>query len=385
MVSRTPKNRITTNRISRNQPKKKRSKFPFFLLLFLIGVIAYQNYNLSHASLDALKFDYANFNFFDVLDRYTNKNQGESDLIRAFENFSERLDANKNQEAHKRLLFDLQSIGSLKQNASLFKAYINKQKIPYDYRYFFKECLPRYLEEETYSSPLRDKNIIAFFPAHSDYQAKIIFNTEELPLYAFQNRLKKSDLRNRLIVTGTYTSPFNTPVGLTINQGKVLNPALQKWDGILVIDYNGKAHITDINHLMYNFTLFDIRNSYKDYLTFFQIAQVNKLTIIQSHLIISNGNILIDKQNLKREKFRRRVIFQTKDNALYVYDSFKQRLTFYKLAQILKNKYNAKIALNLDMGTYNYAVLYENNREKKNYSELGSRVILSNFLVIDYQ
>jgi len=197
--------------------------------------------------------------------------------------------------------------------------------------------------------------------------------------------MKKSDLKNRLIVTGTYTSPFHAPVGFTINQGKVLNPALQKWDGILVIDYNGKAHIADMNHLMYNFTRFDIRNSYKDYLTFFKIAQVNKLTIIQSHLIISNGNILIDKQNLKREKFRRRVIFQTKDNALYVYDSFQQRLTFYQLAKILKNKYNAQIALNLDMGTYNYAVLYENNRETKNYSELGSSVILSNFLVIDYQ
>lgn len=307
------------------------------------------------------------------------------------------------QQAHTQLYAYLHSLqSSPKPKAKDVRKYVASVNIPGDYTYFFETCLPGYMESQktVQQKQLSDEHLIFAIPPQSEYKAKIAFNTENVPVEAIHTlfeqkgwwpRLKQafhslagsSEHTERVVVSGTYTSPFNMPVGLAIDQGNVVNPALQKWDGLLIINGSGQVFIVHVDDVQYDFRNFHLRTSYSDYIAFIELAKRNRFSVIQSHLLINHGEILI-KDDPKQQRFRRRVIFQTADQGVYIYDSFDQQpLTLFETATLLKDRYKAVKALNVDIGVYNYCVIYSGKTMLKNYSHLQKGVVLSNLLVIE--
>lgn len=269
-------------------------------------------------------------------------------------------------------------------SAAKFETYIATKDIPYDYTYFFKECMPEYVKpSKAKGQKIVDENILLSLPEGTNFTANLTFNTNATPVAKIEEKLPKNTRNKRLAFTGTYTSPFKMPVGLAINKGEVVNPALQKWDGLLIIDREGKMYIDNASSLAYNFKNYAIKNKYNDYLTFLKMAQKEQFSVIQSHLLIDDGKVLIeDTENQK--KFRRRIVFQTADNGIHIYDSKVEELTFYEAATRIKDKFKATRAINLDMGTYNYCKFFADNVATADLSHLDKGVVLSNLITVDY-
>lgn len=84
---------------------------------------------------------------------------------------------------------------------------------------------------------------------------------------------------------------------------------------------------------------------------FIEIAQSKNWSMIQSHLLISNGNLdLYEIENARR--YIRRMFF-IKQTGWGVYQT-KTASTLYEAAIEIKSLINPDMVINLDMGTYNY-------------------------------
>ncbi len=255
--------------------------------------------------------------------------------------------------------------------------------VPYDYAFFFKDVVPEFLApQETAGRNIQaEANILESFRPGEDYVAKL------LQLAGSESRIIAGtrvldDYPKRLETTGTYTSEFHYPTGLFVVEGKVINPVLQQWDGLVIFDRAGKLYIKNINFLEYGFRRFDISMSYRDYLDFLRLAEEERLSIFQTHLLIHEGKIDVSPDSQRRA--RRRTIFQDSSQTIFIYDSFDWQPTLYELSEILKQRYGATEAVNLDMGPFGYAARYENGKRSKLFLGKGRNIELSNIIVFNY-
>lgn len=255
--------------------------------------------------------------------------------------------------------------------------------LPYDYTYFFREVAPEFIKntDSTPTNPEGDGPTLATFARDADYKTTLLLiSGPDGRILNGQRKIK--DYTKRLEMTGTYTSSFQHPTGLFAIDGEVINPVLQSWDGLVIIDPEDRVHVKDINFLEYQFRQFDIRHSYQDYLDFLDLVKDLKLSLLQSHLIVKRGEIDVSPDNTKR--FRRRVIFQNVHSAVSIYDSFEKHQTLYETADILVNEYQAVNAVNLDMGPYGYCARYENGERVRLYGGKGKGIHLSNIIIFHY-
>lgn len=255
--------------------------------------------------------------------------------------------------------------------------------IPYDYTFFFQEVAPTFLDN---SSQLLqnipdDLHILATFNSDADYVTKLLLlNGAESKI--LRGKRIMEDYSKRLEMTGTYTSEFHYPTGLFVIEGHVINPVLQKWDGLLILDAAGKLYIKDINSLEYRLRRFNITHSYQDYLDFLKLAKKEKLSIFQTHLLINRGEI--DASPDLQRRFRRRAIFQDRQHRVSIYDSFEKQPTLYELAETLQQDYGATEAVNLDMGPFGYCARYENGVQTELYMGKAKSIQLSNIIIFNY-
>ncbi len=256
--------------------------------------------------------------------------------------------------------------------------------IPYDYRYFSKDVVSNFLKDTSSSLKLlkEDPNIVQVFAPQDDYVAKLLLLSGANDAIVRGTRTT-SGYPKRLEMTATYTSAFDYPTGLFIIDGDVLNPALQTWDGLVILDKSGKLYIKDIRRLEYDFQEYDIAHSHQDYLAFLKIAKQTNLSLFQTHLLITGG--VIDASPTFQRRFRRRAIFQDQQHRIAIYDSFDEEPTLYELAETLRNNYGATEAVNLDMGPYGYCARYENDKRVKLYFAKGANIRLSNILIFNYR
>ena len=297
-----------------------------------------------------------------------------------FETFLENLRQGKSspETEHERLyalLKHLQAerLGNVRQSPN----------VPYDYAFFFKEAVPEFLapQETPGRNIAAEANILESFRPEEDYVAKLLqLSGPESRIIAGTRVLK--GYPNRLEMTGTYTSEFNFPTGLFVVDGQVINPVLQKWDGLVILDRRGKLYIKHLDSLEYGFRPFDISRSYRDFLDFLTLAEEESLSIFQTHLLIHGGRIDMSPDSQRRA--RRRAIFQDASNTIFIYDSFDWQPTLYEMSEVLKQRYGAVEAVNLDMGPFGYAARYENGNRVKIYLGKGRNIELSNILVFNY-
>lgn len=163
------------------------------------------------------------------------------------------------------------------------------------------------------------------------------------------------DSTHLLTVAGTYSSADRFGVeGLAIKNGEIISRRYQNWDGVLIITDDGLPrvfHAEDINIESEKYNLKE--KSSRE--AFLKNATKNKFSVLQSHLLIRNKMLdLEDVENAPR--FKRRLLVILEDESFGIWET-RAPETLYEAARQLQDDLNPKMALNLDMGAYDYCFL----------------------------
>jgi hypothetical protein len=161
-----------------------------------------------------------------------------------------------------------------------------------------------------------------------------------------------------LTVTGGYTGTDTragghpNPVGLFVDNGRVVSPHLARMDGILVIGAEGEPRIHQSTRVPLRDRTADLsdpdqRLDYADW------ASENDLSVLQSHLLIVDGRLDVRPQ-MDAPKARRRLLF-TDRHGWGIYQTA-DAVTLFDAGFELQQRYRPSMAINLDMGSFDYCV-----------------------------
>jgi hypothetical protein len=170
----------------------------------------------------------------------------------------------------------------------------------------------------------------------------------------------------RLVVTGVYTATDSRegglpkPVGLFVDRGKVINPNLGRMDGVLIVDpaddqlkLQHRARLS-LDGDVYDLTELEQRHE------FISRASERGLSVVQSHLLIVGGRVDVYPRE-DAPVFVRRMLF-TDDAGFGIYQTREPR-SLYEAAIQLAEEIAPRMALNLDMGSYDYCQRAEDGAE----------------------
>jgi hypothetical protein len=183
---------------------------------------------------------------------------------------------------------------------------------------------------------------------------------EDLPLP------EPADAVRRLTVTGAYTGRENRdggrpkPVGMFVHGGVVTNPNLGRMDGVLLVDpATGEPELQHRARLRLGGRDFDLR-LLDQRRAFLAEAVVRGLSVLQSHLLIVDGQVDVRPQD-DAPVFVRRMFF-TDETGFGIYQTVWPK-TLQDAARQLADALAPRMALNLDMGSYNYCQRVEDGVE----------------------
>ena len=174
---------------------------------------------------------------------------------------------------------------------------------------------------------------------------------EDLPLP------EAAPLGHRLVVTGAYTARDSRgdglakPVGLFVHRGAVINPNLGRMDGVLLVDpADGAPELHHRERLAlggrdYDLTVLDQRRA------FLAEAAVHGLSVLQSHLLIVDGRVDVRPREDAPGFIRRLLFVDAEGFGLY---QTRWPETLHDAARQLASALAPRMALNLDMGSYDY-------------------------------
>ncbi len=190
----------------------------------------------------------------------------------------------------------------------------------------------------------------------------------------------------RLVVTGAYTARdsrgdgLTKPVGLFVHGGAVINPNLGRMDGILLVDpANGWPELNHRERLAlggrgYDMTALEQRRA------FVAEASAHGLSVLQSHLLIVDGRVDARPQD-DAPVFVRRMLF-IDDEGFGLYQTGRPE-TLHDAATQLAGALAPRMALNLDMGSYDYCQRADADAEAScGRLDRGDTGKLSNLLVL---
>ncbi|WP_413204165.1 hypothetical protein [Rhodospirillum sp. A1_3_36] len=300
-------------------------------------------------------------------------------------------------KAHEKLADALMAYGGYVLPTSILTA-IDRGKLPGDYIPFFTDYLPAYTELSNVTASNEQKNsggysrqevtisksdsVLVDLSHGIPYTAEILFLPTPRALKS-SDLFRRSDFRNAIAMTGTYTSPQRYPTGLFISAGRVVNPALQRWDGIVSIDAQGQISVGDLSQISINGRRLNLRNNFADFRDFLTDARRTGRTVIQSHLLVRDGASMVTAK-ASRTPFRRRIVFSRDDGSVGVYDSGDRALSLFDAAQEVARLGSVRFAVNLDMGAFDFCQL---QRSWSGYKcgTIDDTTILSNILIIHYE
>lgn len=127
--------------------------------------------------------------------------------------------------------------------------------------------------------------------------------------------------KNVIAVTSAgYMDRYSTPVGLTIDNGRIVNSNLEAFDGLIIVYATGGIVATNLDNA--DLTLqgggitagrkFDIRGNYRDRQDFIDWAESQEATVFQTHLLVYKNNLEI-ATNADRTPRERRFLAVGKD------------------------------------------------------------------------
>ena len=161
-----------------------------------------------------------------------------------------------------------------------------------------------------------------------------------------------------LAVTGGYTGTdmraggHPNPVGLFVDDGRVVSPNLARMDGILVIDAEGQPRIHQSTRVSLRDGVADLTDA-DQRLDFADWASENGLSVLQSHLLIVDGRLDVRPQ-VDAPKALRRLLF-TDRHGWGIYQST-DPVTLFDAGFELQQRHRPTMAINLDMGSFDYCI-----------------------------
>ncbi|MDF2234286.1 hypothetical protein P2H44_17125 [Albimonas sp. CAU 1670] len=163
---------------------------------------------------------------------------------------------------------------------------------------------------------------------------------------------------NALTVTGAYTATDKRdetkpkPVGLFLHRGEAVSLEFGRMDGVLVVEADGQARIAaapaaEVAGATHDLTGLEGRRA------FVAAARAAGASALQSHLLIRDG--ALDLRPVDDAPLAiRRILFQTADGALAIWQSGARALTLHAAAEELARLHAPVMAMNLDMGSYDF-------------------------------
>ena len=160
-----------------------------------------------------------------------------------------------------------------------------------------------------------------------------------------------------LDVTGAYTATDKRdedrpkPVGLFVRGGEVVSREYVRFDGVLMVA-DGTPSLHHRRRVLFDGVRYDLEKS-ADRASFLSRAADAGAGVMQSHLLIVDGEV--DTAPIDGAlRFRRRILFQMKDGRFGLYDSSPRALTLHEATEEIAAKVAPEMALNLDMGSYDF-------------------------------
>lgn len=224
-------------------------------------------------------------------------------------------------------------------------------ELPLDYVGFLREELPKLLApaDPQPCGPTCDDTSLLFTSRRGPYAARVVLKAPAPQPLA--EPVAGDDIA--LVMTGVYTSPHGMPVGLAVVEGRIINPVPRGWSGLILISPDGRVVLKDMGRVEIAHVPRDLRQSLGDLQAFLAAAVRERLTVLQSHLLIGGGELKISER-APSKPFRRRIMFQDRDGHVAIFDSGERELSLYDAAVEVRRRYAPDLAINLDMGSYDY-------------------------------
>jgi hypothetical protein len=176
------------------------------------------------------------------------------------------------------------------------------------------------------------------------------------------------------VCSGAFTNDYTKPIGITIDNGKIINRAVDKtMDGLVIVYATGGIVVSDLSEGNLNLQgyskSFNIRNVL-DKNTFLEFAQENNATVFQTQLLIYNNKLKIknkDKNNQHRERRFLVIAKNQNEDILHIIFNIPEQVKLYDISSDILNYFkNSRISiialLNLDTGNNDMMEVYENGK-----------------------
>ncbi|MEM8699786.1 MAG: hypothetical protein AAGF44_11470 [Pseudomonadota bacterium] len=192
----------------------------------------------------------------------------------------------------------------------------------------------------------------------------------------------------QLIVTGGYTGKDAreearpNPVGMFIHKGTVVNPTLARMDGVAILSPEGTLSIQHRGDLSFQGIRFDL-GALDQRQSFQRRAAKAGASVFQSHLLIVDGALDVRPRDGAPEAVRR--LLFTDDRGFGIYQT-EGAVTLYDAARAIEVEIAPAMALNLDMGSFDYCLAIRGG-VAQNCGVLGRQATqkLSNLLVLQLE
>ena len=141
------------------------------------------------------------------------------------------------------------------------------------------------------------------------------------------------------------------PVGLFVRAGDVVSREYVRFDGVLTI-LQGQPKLHYRRQIRFGGDRFDLEKP-EDRQRFLKDAATGGADVLQSHLLIIEG--AVDTAPVAgAPRFRRRILFETFAGEIGIFDSSPRPLTLHEAAEEVALRFAPRMALNLDMGSYDF-------------------------------
>ena len=161
-----------------------------------------------------------------------------------------------------------------------------------------------------------------------------------------------------LTVTGAYTGADRRaedrprPVGVFVHAGRTISLELARMDGLLVVGRDGAARIAEVRAAPLGGTVHDLRGL-DGRMAFARAAAEAGASAFQSHLLIRDG--ALDLRELPAApRAPRRLLLEDAEGRLILWGSGARPLTLHEAATEALAAHAPRMALNLDMGTWDF-------------------------------
>lgn len=188
--------------------------------------------------------------------------------------------------------------------------------------------------------------------------------------------------QDSLDVTGVYTATDRRdegkpkPVGLFVRAGEVVSREYARFDGLLLIEADGTPRVLYRRRAAFGGETYDLDDA-ESRQRFIAAVAAAGASVTQSHLLIVDGEVDAFDRDGSAPRFRRRILLQTKDGGTAVYDSSPRPLTLAEAAEEVKTRYAPAMAINLDMGSYDFCSRGRTSCGLLSYADTGK---LSNII-----